>query len=38
MDREEIVALLTALGATLRDHGVDGEMYVVGGGRREVPG
>jgi hypothetical protein len=31
MDREEIVALLTALGATLRDRGVDGEMYVVGG-------
>jgi hypothetical protein len=31
MDREEIVALLTALGATLRDRGVHGEMYVVGG-------
>jgi hypothetical protein len=31
MDREEIVALLTALGATLRDRGVEGEMYVVGG-------
>jgi hypothetical protein len=31
MDREEIVTLLTALGATLRDRGVDGEMYVVGG-------
>lgn len=31
MDREEIVALLTELGATLHDRGVDGEMYVVGG-------
>lgn len=31
MDREEIVALLTALGAALRDRGVEGEMYVVGG-------
>ena len=31
MDREEIVTLLTALGATLRERGVDGEMYVVGG-------
>ena len=31
MDREEIAALLTALGATLDDRGVHGEMYVVGG-------
>src|SRR3954468_18319701 len=31
MDREEIVALLTELGATLHGRGVDGEMYVVGG-------
>lgn len=31
MDREEIVALLTALGATLRQRGIEGEMYVVGG-------
>jgi hypothetical protein len=31
MDREEIVALLTALGAMLRDRGLEGEMYVVGG-------
>src|SRR3954447_13863728 len=31
MDREEIVALMTALGATLSERGVDGEMYVVGG-------
>jgi hypothetical protein len=31
VDREEIVTLLTALGATLRDRGVDGEMYVVRG-------
>jgi hypothetical protein len=31
MDREEIVSLLTALGAMLSDRGVDGEMYVVGG-------
>src|SRR3954464_11047790 len=31
MDREEIVALLTELGATLHGRGVDGEMYGVGG-------
>src|SRR3954447_12519730 len=31
MDREEIVALMTALGETLSERGVDGEMYVVGG-------
>jgi hypothetical protein len=31
MDREEIVALLTALGETLRDRGVEGEMYAVRG-------
>jgi hypothetical protein len=31
MDREEIVTLLTELGAALHDRGVHGEMYVVGG-------
>jgi len=31
VDREEIVTVLTALGATLRERGLDGEMYVVGG-------
>jgi hypothetical protein len=31
MDREEIVALLTALGETLHHRGIEGEMYVVGG-------
>ena len=31
MSRDEIVALLTALGARLADRGIEGEMYVVGG-------
>jgi hypothetical protein len=31
MDREQIVAALTALGARLSDRGIDGEVYVVGG-------
>lgn len=31
MRREEIVAALTALGARLHEHGLEGELYVVGG-------
>jgi hypothetical protein len=31
MDRAELVTLLTALGETLSERGVDGEMYVVDG-------
>jgi len=31
MQREEIVAALTALGARLSERGIDGEVYVVGG-------
>lgn len=31
MDREQIVAALTALGAVLHERGIHGEMYVVGG-------
>lgn len=31
MQRDEIVAALTALGARLREQGIEGEIYVVGG-------